>query len=300
MGNPFSSSSSKRKVEKDPLFQEIPRAKLKILPDNEMAKIPATGFLEVRLWQGKLVAIKSPSVHDDAEFRKELAALVTLGTHPCIVNLLGVCSDDGPTPKLVTEYIAGGSLDTYLQTTPDDLNWRWVVLAALDIIRGLAHIHGAGLIHRRLQPSNLLVESYSLDEDSVRIKISDFGLSRSPSKKMTKAQETPVYTAPEMFDTKYGHPVDVYSFSIILWQLITRGVPFEDISIFHLKDEVCSGRRPEMSKSTPLVLARLMNRCWDPYPASRPDVKEIEGILRGILPEVGGFPPIQACLAKKR
>jgi len=144
---------------------------------------------------------------------------------------------------------------------------------AIDIATGVQFLHSRNIIHRDLKSSNLLVDA------DFHVVLSDFGVSRvvSREKTMTTDIGTPEWMAPEVLDgRRYSEKADVYSFGIILWELITRELPFSDVDRFQISIAVCVRKqRPKLPKNCHPVLARLVTRCWDHSPDKRPNFTEI-------------------------
>lgn len=93
------------------------------------------------------------------------------------------------------------------------------------------------------------------------------------------------YIAPEnALGHKSGLPSDVYSFSILLYEIITLQVPFSEIKLVtHFKEQVIRGQhRPDL-KYVPTYLQDLLGDCWSANPGERPTFMEIRSILEGIL-----------------
>merc|ERR1712176_359858 len=107
---------------------------------------------------------------------------------------------------------------------------------AVGIVKGMEYLHSKNIIYRDLKPGNI-----GFDEKTGKVKIFDFGLARIVSddrdeygnltRLMTQKVGTPRYVAPEVArgSTNYGFGVDVYSFSILLWQMVTDCVAFDHI-----------------------------------------------------------------------
>lgn len=102
-----------------------------------------------------------------------------------------------------------------------------LITFALDIARGMQYIHSQGVIHRDLKPENILI-----GEDS-RLILADFGIACEEAVCDLLADDPGTYRwmAPEMIKRKsYGRKVDVYSFGLILWELLTGTIPYEDMN----------------------------------------------------------------------
>ena len=88
-----------------------------------------------------------------------------------------------------------------------------------------------------MKPENLLMVSFSKDMNSIRVKLSDFGTSRSVSEtmKMTSRIGTPAFMAPEVFNgDNYGKKSDVYSYGFTIWSIFSEKLPFPFCLIFIL------------------------------------------------------------------
>jgi len=77
----------------------------------------------------------------------------------------------------------------------------------------------------------------------------------------------------------YTEKADVYSYGIILWELIMRQMPFEDTESFTIPILVTKGKRPKLPKSTPKDWCKLIDKCWNQKPDKRPTFTQILAIL---------------------
>ncbi len=180
-----------------------------------------------------------------ARFRQE-AALVRRLQHRHVLAVFdsGESGPDGPGVEapgsdsqelatgyayLVTEYCAGGALDVAMRRTRSTRErCRLALEVATQIGSALDAAHGAGVLHRDVKPSNILVASDG------RLVLGDFGLARAlqdgPSQYLTLTGHvtgTPAYMSPEQAS---GDPADartdLYSLAVVLFEIVTGGVPF--------------------------------------------------------------------------
>lgn len=101
---------------------------------------------------------------------------------------------------------------------------------------------------------------------------------------MTMCAGTPKWEAPECLESgNYTTNADVYSFAIVLWEMLTAQEPYNDIrTIFELKKQICDKkRRPDIPSSCPSWLRELMKACWHPIPKKRPTFEQIVERLAG-------------------
>ncbi|XP_027121659.1 serine/threonine/tyrosine-protein kinase HT1-like isoform X3 [Coffea arabica] len=162
-------------------------------------------------------------------------------------------------------------------TVPYSLPLNLVLKLALDIAHGMEYLHAQGILHRDLKSENLL-----LDED-MHVKVADFGISCLESQCGSTKGFTGTYRwmAPEMIKEKHHtKKVDIYSFGIVLWELLTALIPFDNMTPEQAAFAVCQkNERPPLPSTCPLAFRHLINRCWSPNPNNRPHFEEIVSVL---------------------
>jgi serine/threonine protein kinase len=145
----------------------------------------------------------------------------------------------------------------------------------------------SNFVFRDLKPANI-----GFDKNGT-VKIFDFGFAREHTengeqqRKMTGGTGTPCYMAPEVarMEEDYGFPADVYSFAILLWQIVTTRVPFSEFmsfSEFYLK-VVLGEQRPSLKYLKNKELATLISQCWSPDPKKRCTFPKIQSVLENII-----------------
>ncbi|KAK9104476.1 hypothetical protein Scep_021320 [Stephania cephalantha] len=212
----------------------------------------------------------------EKQFISEVALLFRL-RHPNIITFVAACKKP-PVFCIITEYLAGGSLRKYLhQQEPYSLPHSLVLKLALDIARGMQYLHSQGVLHRDLKSENLL-----LGEDMC-VKVADFGISCLESQCGSGKGFTGTYRwmAPEMIKEKHHtKKVDVYSFGIVLWELLTALTPFHDMTPEQAAFAVSQkNARPPLPADCPMAFNHLISRCWSNNPKRRPHFEEIVTIL---------------------
>lgn len=259
----------------------------------------------VAKWHGTHVAVKeipgdlSNQPQIVAVFRQELALLQKL-RHPNIVQFLGAVTQRTPM-RIIVEYCVGGDLHYYLQKK-GRLELSKAVRYALDIARGLNYLHEwkpEAIMHRELKPRNILRDRVG------RLKVADFHLGqilkaaseiRADPNSYKFSGTSRYYMAPEALRGEaFDKSVDVYSFSMILYQMIEGSAPFSDKSEEDVFDAVaCHDERPSFKlkeKYCPEELKELIKACWDKDPAARPNFAYVITELEKIKPlcEKQGF-----------
>lgn len=276
------------------------------------------GIVHKARWFGTVVAAKMLKGSSDialGDFRGEIDILRRVH-HPNAVQFFGACSKREPY-ILVTELMNGGSLaDAFqgLQAFP----FRRAIQIALDAARGLAYLHNrrpSPIIHRDLKPGNLMFTGSPYQSKQEIIfktgvcKLADFGLSKTlPVNKhaeygyldskyrMTGETGSYRYMAPEVFRHEpYNSSVDVYSYSMILFQLVEGSHPFSGMDpISAAKNAAMADLRPrfvQLSKTANIPAYKteareLIENCWRPNPELRPSFESIVVTLESILAKV--------------
>ena len=176
---------------------------------------------------------------------------------------------------IVINYAFYGSLRNNLLIKKYNPNDKFGNLLSISL--QLESIHKLNLVHGDFHNGNILYKSQGV------IEISDFGLCRLVNQPNTKNDIYGVlpYMAPEVLRGKpYTKAADIYSFGIIMWEMIS-GVPaFHNIPHdFNLSLNICRGIRPEIIEGTMPEYVELMKRCWDNDPEKRPTANELSKIF---------------------
>ncbi|KAM0943222.1 putative dual-specificity kinase TKL-Pl-4 family [Dioscorea sansibarensis] len=219
----------------------------------------------------------------EQQFGQEVMMLANL-RHQNIVRFIGACRKP-VVWCIVTEYAKSGSVRQFLMKRQNrSVPLKLAVKQALDVARGMAYVHGLGLIHRDLKSDNLLIFA------DKSIKIADFGVARIEVQTEGMTPETGTYRwmAPEMIQHRpYNQKVDVYSFGIVLWELITGMLPFQNMTAVQAAFAVVkTGVRPVIPTDCLPVLSKIMTRCWDANPDVRPPFMEIVSMLENAETEI--------------
>ncbi|GLU19712.1 hypothetical protein SLE2022_359460 [Rubroshorea leprosula] len=216
------------------------------------------------------------------EFSQEVFIMRKI-RHKNVVQFIGACTRP-PMLCIVTEFMARGSLYDYLHKQRGTFKLPSLLKVAIDVSKGMNYLHQNNIIHRDLKTANLL-----MDENEV-IKVADFGVARVQSESGVMTAETGTYRwmAPEVIEHKpYDHKADVFSFGIVLWELLTGELPYAYLTPLQAAVGVVQkGLRPAIPKHSYPRLAELLERCWQQDPAQRPNFSEIIDILQQMAKEV--------------
>ncbi|XP_048320255.2 serine/threonine/tyrosine-protein kinase HT1 [Ziziphus jujuba] len=233
------------------------------------------------------VAVKIIRVPDDDEsgalaarlekqFSREVNLLSRLH-HQNVIKFKAACGKP-PVYCVITEYLSEGSLRAYLHKLEHkSLPLQKLIAIALDIARGMEFIHSQHVIHRDLKPENILI-----DQD-FRLKVADFGIACEETYCDSLADDPGTYRwmAPELIKHKcYGRKVDVYSFGLILWEMVAGTIPFEDMNPIQAAFAVVNKNlRPIIPGDCPPAMRALIEQCWSLQPDKRPEFWQIVKVL---------------------
>lgn len=230
-------------------------------------------------WRNKYVAVKYiEDISEQHAFITEVSHLSRVA-HPNIIELYGACTEK-PHVCLVMEYADGGSLHKVLHCRPRPVYTAAHAMSwARQCAEGVAYLHDMTprpMIHRDLKPPNLL-----LVNNGTVLKICDFGTVTDKSTLMTNNKGSAAWMAPEVFEgSSYTEKCDVFSWGIILWEVIAREQPFKHIDTsFAIMWRVHQGSRPPLIDDCPKPIEQLMIRCWAQDPINRPSMKEVVSVM---------------------
>ncbi|CAI8601746.1 unnamed protein product [Vicia faba] len=234
------------------------------------------------------VAIKVlKTEHVSTEMQKEFAQEVYIMRkvrHKNVVQFMGACTKP-PGLCIVTEFMSGGSVYDYLHKHKGCFKFPTLLKVAIDVSKGMSYLHQHNIIHRDLKSANLL-----MDENGV-VKVADFGVARVKVQSGVMTAETGTYRwmAPEVIEHKpYDHKADVFSFGIVLWELLTGKLPYEYLTPLQAAIGVVQKSiRPTIPKSAHPKFVQILERSWQQDPTLRPDFSEIIELLQQLATEVG-------------
>jgi LRR receptor-like serine/threonine-protein kinase FLS2 len=262
----------------------------------------AMGIVHRGRWRDMAVAVKviegawQASEETQAELDREAKVMMAV-RHPNIVMFLGAGVMANGSPFLVTEFMELGSLRRVLETR--ELRWDLKIRIASDVARGMALVHSLGRMHRDLKADNILLTS------DMRAKIADFGTAglltmavlpadrpvepaaTADARTRTKGLGTPLWMAPEVLAGRaYDARVDVYSYGIVLWEIASQRLPWEDVHgsflLSALLTAIEAGQRPPVDGTWPRGYCAVMERCWQLGPSDRPDFETVGRMLRSL------------------
>ncbi|KXS21568.1 kinase-like protein [Gonapodya prolifera JEL478] len=196
------------------------------------------------------------------EFMNELKLMAKL-RHPNVVQLMAVVLE--PNRKaLIMEYMPAGSLFDVIGKR--SLSWPQIISIANDIAKGCAYLIRMGVLHRDLKSGNVMVR-----DDLSAAKITDFGLSQNLRSQSKDVVGSIRWIAPELFSlTPNTEKSDMFAFGMILYELVSRRLPFHELNDEQVEKAYRSGQRPQIPPGVPRGFAAIIEHCWAQDPAKRP------------------------------
>ncbi|XP_030318331.1 LOW QUALITY PROTEIN: retinal guanylyl cyclase 2 [Calypte anna] len=240
----------------------------------------------VALYEGDWVWLKKTETRDNQNLRKSSTSILRKMKdlrHENVNLFLGFFSDCGIF-AIVTEYCTRGSLEDLLRNEDMKLDWMFKSSLVMDLIKGIRYLHHRDFAHGRLKSRNCVVDGRFV------LKITDYGYNE-----ILEAQKCPyihpppeelLWTAPELLrdpnmSRKGTFKGDIYSFAIILQEVVVRGPPY-CMSEFSAEEIIKKVKKPPplcrpnvAPEMAPLECIQVMKQCWGEAPERRPTFEEV-------------------------
>jgi len=230
-------------------------------------------------------------------FAREVSAARDID-HPCVVRVLDSGVDERGRPFVCMECIEGVSLAQVLRD--EELTPRRIEALLVDVLSGLSAAHRKGVVHRDLKPENVLITREADGRESA--KLCDFGVAKILKQELSSALTmegmlcgTPEYMAPEQASGKnLDGRVDVYSVGVVLYQMLTRELPFQGRSpvataAMHAADPVIEPRKRRPDRPVPWELEAVCMKALEKRPSRRYQTAiEMSEALRQAVKQLDG------------
>ncbi|NXU84225.1 RIPK2 kinase, partial [Xiphorhynchus elegans] len=248
-----------------------------------------------------LKCLQGPLLDSDRNHLLKEAEILHKARFSYILPILGICNE----PEflgIVTEYMTNGSLNQLLhgKDVYPDIPWCLRFRILYEIALGVNYLHNMNppLLHHDLKTQNILLD------DEFHVKIADFGMSKwrvismSQSRSESSLPEggTIIYMPPEDYNpsqkTRASVKHDIYSYAIIMWEVMSRKRPFEEvINPLQIMYSVSQGQRLDLTEGSlsmdiphRILVIRLMESGWAQNPDERPSflkcLIDLEPVLR--------------------
>uniref|UniRef100_A0A914GW32 Protein kinase domain-containing protein n=1 Tax=Globodera rostochiensis TaxID=31243 RepID=A0A914GW32_GLORO len=237
-------------------------------------------------FRGQWIALKKLNRTSEVDI-KRLCSL----EHANVIKTLGICTKEH-FPCIVMEYCEQGSLFEYLRRNPH-ISKSMFINCCSQIAEGMCYLHSLKIVHRDLKSPNILIDNNNT------VKICDFGSLYSWDQRLNSQTHNPQgmasvvmsvcgtsqWMSPEMLTNKpCNERVDVWSYGVVVWELLTGEVPYDKLPPTAVWFLVGSGNlQLHVPKTAPGSLSFLLTLCWAKNPRNRPSFKTI---LKDLLSNV--------------
>lgn len=225
------------------------------------------------VWRNDPVAIKQLKpqlLAQEPEKFKEAISMLSPLRSPYLVGYCGITADQPY--KLALHPIEGTPLRDFLnQQEALSVPWKMRFKIANDISQGLKYLHERNIVHADLKSPHVLLGQLN------HARLTDFGLGF-----LKPAHSSVLWTVPELFaNERYTAPSDMYALAIVLWEIASHRLPFEDKkwNKEEIIDHIKQGKREKFAKSTPIRYKKLAKQCWAEAPDQRPSIEESATVL---------------------
>ncbi|NXT36833.1 RIPK2 kinase, partial [Pelecanoides urinatrix] len=264
-----------------------------------------------------LKCLQGPLLESDRNHLLKEAEILHKARFSYILPILGICNE----PEflgIVTEYMTNGSLNQLLhgKDVYPEIPWCLRFRILYEIALGVNYLHNMNppLLHHDLKTQNILLD------DEFHVKIADFGMSKwrvislSQSRSETSLPEggTIIYMPPEDYNpsqkTRASVKHDIYSYAIIMWEVMSRKQPFEEvINPLQIMYSVSQGQRLDLSEESlsmdiphRVLIIELIGSGWAQNPDERPSFSKCLIDLEPVLRTFDEIAMLEAVILLKR
>lgn len=217
----------------------------------------------------KYVAKIIYSSYNHPKLYSELQILSNL-YHPTINNMIGYSHTTFTGEKwltLILEYASNGNLQNFLKTNDIDNTTRQIIITG--IARSILFLHEHNMVHKDIDSHKILID----DQMRPHLSITAFVEMKDNSQLLASKL---FYMAPETWiPGDSGGEVDIYSFAILMYEIVTGNRPYDDLEHMWMLNEVPNGRRPVFTSPIKETIKKMIEQCWCGDPDKRPSAKEL-------------------------
>ncbi|KAK8837376.1 hypothetical protein M9Y10_036809 [Tritrichomonas musculus] len=265
--------------------------KKKLIFQNELIKINEIEEKET----GELFYCKKPNFDEVIENNNKNAFQLVMNyfyfevsnsyllSHPSLLNFVGYSPTNyigKPIPMSIYQYATNGSLDDIIKMGNKFIE-GWDDTAMLIVIYGIAsclsYLHSKGNIHYNLNPGNIFLDEFFFPKiTGVMIYQNQSDFCKSTGMITLQNSQYYHYRSPEVMEHSiFDKSVDIYSFGMIVYSIISKEIPFGSKGPFFISDMILRGIRPEFKDNFPKWYQKLVEQCWSQNPEARLTADEI-------------------------
>ncbi|XP_058415018.1 macrophage-stimulating protein receptor isoform X9 [Diceros bicornis minor] len=220
--------------------------------------------------------------------------------HPNVLALIGIVLPPEGLPRVLLPYMRHGDLLRFIRSPQRNPTVKDLISFGLQVARGMEYLAEQKFVHRDLAARNCMLD------ESFTVKVADFGLARYVLDKEyysvrqhCRARLPVKWMALESLQTyKFTTKSDVWSFGVLLWELLTRGAPpYPHIDPFDLTHFLAQGRRLPQPEYCPNSLYTVMQHCWAADPEARPTFGMLAGEVERVVAALRGDHYVQLPVA---
>ena len=234
-----------------------------------------TSIIHKTVWKetGEIVAVKVFNESERKEAILHEVSMMSLLKHPNVLPVYArgcIHGEYAIQMFSISPFAEKSSLYHAIQENDPTFNFAIRYQVLIQIAHAIEYLHSLEIIHRDIKSLNILLTK------NYQVYVGDVGSSRVQDVTMTCNTGTVSWMAPEMFSTQsYTKSIDVYSFSMLLFEVIFSKVPFTELNHFEVPGAVVKGTRPQLPFDISKPWYKLMSSMWNGKPQKRPTISEV-------------------------